>query len=73
MNWDADFRGYSQIKISSQLFVLAMPSLASVAYMRRFERFHSRDPLAFKTPGLAADDFADFVGLNQHRHRSLLI
>ena len=55
------------------LLVLAMRSLASVPDLQGFERFHSRDPMVFKTPDLAAHDFADLAGSNLHRQRLLLI
>jgi hypothetical protein len=58
------------------LFILFLPSrrsLASVQYMQGFEGFQSRDPVGFKTPDLAAYDFADLVDSNLHRHRSFLM
>ena len=53
--------------------VLAMRSLVSVAYMHRFERLPSPEQIGFIPPGLVADNFADLVSLNLHRHPSLLI
>ena len=55
------------------LLVLAMRSVVSVPDRQRFERLQSPEPIGFISPGLVADNFADLVGLNLHRHPSLLI
>ena len=55
------------------LLVLAMRASASAPRRQRFERFHRRDQLTFKTLGVAADHFAGLVGSILYRYRSLLI